>query len=72
MLFGRKKETLAVRGMVCSHCEKSVVDGVGEMDGVTKVKANADADRVEVFYKGDMPDMASIKSKIVELGYEVV
>ena len=72
MLFGRKKEAFTVRGMSCSHCEKSVVDGVGEIDGVAKVKADADADRVEVFYKGDAPDMVAIRNKIVELGYEVV
>ncbi len=72
MLFGSKKETLAVQGMSCSHCEKSVVDGVGEIDRVTKVKANADADLVEVFYKGDAPDMAVVRNKIVDLGFEVV
>lgn len=71
MLFGRKKETLAVLGMTCSHCEQSVIDGVGSLDGVSKVKANADADRVEVFYKGDAPNMEQVKEKIVELGYEV-
>ena len=72
MLFGSKKETLTVRGMSCLHCEQSVIDGVGGLDGVKKVKASADADRVDVFYKGDAPDMEQVKEKIVELGYEVV
>ena len=72
MLFGSKKETVVVKGMTCSHCEKTVVDGVGDLDGVSKVKASAGADRVDVFYKGDAPDMEQVKKKIVELGYEVV
>ena len=72
MLFGSKKETVVVKGMTCSHCEKTVVDGVGDLDGVSKVKASAGADRVDVFYNGDAPDMEQVKKKIVELGYEVV
>lgn len=72
MFFAKqKKETLSVMGMSCSHCEQAVEKGVAAMSGVSKVKANAAGNSVDVFYKGDAPDMAAIKAKIVELGYEV-
>ena len=72
MFFAKqKKEVLTVKGMTCSHCEQAVEKGVGAIAGVSKVKANAAGDAVDVFYKGDAPDMAAVKAKIVELGYEV-
>lgn len=58
--------------MTCSHCEKSVEKGVGEIAGVSGVKAHASSNSVDVFYKGDMPDLASVKKKIVDLGFDVV
>ena len=72
MLFGKKKEALAVQGMSCSHCEQSVEKGLADIDGVVKVKADAEGDVVEVFYKGDTPDMDVVRQKIVALGYEPV
>jgi copper chaperone CopZ len=47
MLFGSKKETLAVQGMSCSHCEKSVVDGVGEIDRVSRSRASGYESKVK-------------------------
>lgn len=71
MLFGKKKETLKVTGMSCSHCEQSVEQGLADIGGVLKVKADADANLVDVFYKGDIPDLGAVRQKIVSLGYEV-
>lgn len=31
------KITLKIEGMSCSHCEKAVTDGVGELAGVESV-----------------------------------
>ena len=70
MLFSRK-EALDVQGMSCSHCEQTVVKGLQDLPGVHKVKADHERDRVEVFYKGDVPDMEAVRKKIVEMGYEV-
>jgi copper chaperone len=71
MLFGKKKETLTVKGMSCSHCEQSVEEGLADIDGILKVKADADANSVDVFYKSDLPDLSAVRQKIVALGYEV-
>jgi copper chaperone CopZ len=72
MLFGKKKkETVTVTGMSCSHCEQTVEKGVSLIAGVAKVKANAEGNSVAVFYKGDAPDMNAVKAKIVDLGFEV-
>ena len=72
MLFSSsKKETLAVQGMSCSHCEQTVEKGLRDLPGVHKVKADHKQGRVEVFYKGDAPDMEAVRKKIADLGYEV-
>lgn len=70
MLFS-KKETLAVQGMSCSHCEQAVEKGVAGLTGVAKVKADHKKGQVAVFYKGEPPDMEAVKKKVVELGYEL-
>ena len=70
-MFFSKKASLVVQGMSCSHCEQSVVQGVETIAGVDRVKANHKKARVEVFYKGDVPDLQVVREKIVELGYEV-
>lgn len=72
MLFGKKQEKITVKGMTCSHCEQSVEKGLADVDGILKVKADADADSVVIFYKGDVPDLNKVHQKVVDLGYEVV
>ncbi len=71
MLFQKKKETLDVGGMNCGHCEETVEKGLGGLPGVSKVQADHKKGRVDVFYKGDPPDMEAVKKKVVEMGYEV-
>jgi copper chaperone CopZ len=72
MLFSRaKKEALAVQGMSCSHCEQTVVNGLQDLPGVKKVKADHEQNQVEIFYKGEPPDMEAVRKKIADLGYEV-
>ena len=70
MLFS-KRETLEVKGMTCGHCEKTVEQGLQEIPGVRRAKADHTQDRVKVFFKGDAPDLEAIREKIVDLGYEV-
>ncbi len=70
MLFS-KKENIEVKGMSCSHCEQSIVDGLAGMPGVEKVKADHKKDAVTVYHKRSLPDMDEIKRKVVELGFEV-
>lgn len=72
MWFGKSpKETLAVEGMSCSHCEHNVESGLKAIAGVTRVKADHGKSRVEVYYKDQPPDMGAIRRKIVELGYSI-
>jgi copper chaperone len=70
MLFG-KKETLEVRGMSCSHCEQTIIDGLAGVSGVDKVKANHKRDSVTIYHKDSPPDMEQIRKKVIELGFEV-
>ena len=73
MLFSKtKKETLAVQGMSCSHCEQTVEKGLRELPGIKRVKADHKQNRVEIFYSGGPLDVEVVRKKIVELGYEVV
>jgi copper chaperone len=71
-MFFSKKASLAVQGMSCSHCEQSVVQGVQDISGVDRVKANHQKDRVEVFYKNEVPDLQAVREKILALGYEII
>lgn len=70
-MFFSKKESLAVNGMSCSHCEQAVEEGVGEISGVNRVKANHKKAQVQVFYKDEAPDLRVVREKILELGFEV-
>ena len=72
MFFSKmKKERLAVQGMSCSHCEQAVEKGLQDLKGVKKVKADHEQNLVEVFYRGELPDLETVRKKIVDLGYEV-
>ena len=70
MLFS-KKENIEVKGMSCSHCEQSIVDGLVGMPSVEKVKADHKKDEVTDYHRRYLPDMDEIKRKVVELGFEV-
>jgi len=71
-LFGKsQKETLAVEGMSCAHCERTVETGLKEVAGVAKVRADHKKGRVEVSYKGQAPDWGAVRQKIADLGYTV-
>ncbi len=67
----KKKETLAVQGMSCTHCEQTVEKGLQDLPGVKKVKADHTQNQVEISYRGEPPDMESVRKKIVDLGYEI-
>jgi len=66
-----RKETLAVEGMSCSHCEQAVETGLMAVVGVAKVRADHKKGRVEVSYKGQSPDWDAVRRKIADLGYAV-
>ncbi|MSS71030.1 MAG: heavy-metal-associated domain-containing protein [Candidatus Latescibacteria bacterium] len=72
MGFGKsQKETLAVEGMSCAHCEHAVESGLKDIAGVVKARADHGKGQVEIFYKGQAPDWDAVRRKITDLGYTV-
>ena len=69
--FGSKKVEVEVKGMSCGHCEKTVEEGLGQLSGVSGVKADHASDRVTIKYKGECPTVEDVKTKMADLGYEV-
>jgi len=66
-----RKMELKVKGMHCHSCEMLVSDELGEIAGVKKVAADH-AKGLVTIEADDNVDITKIKSKIKELGYEVV
>ncbi|WP_331233065.1 heavy-metal-associated domain-containing protein [Natronorarus salvus] len=60
--------TLTVTEMKCTGCEDTVTDAVGEIDGVSEVTADHEADRVTV--EGDA-DEGEVRDAIEGAGFEV-
>jgi copper chaperone CopZ len=59
-----------VVGMTCGHCVSSVTEEVSELDGVTDVDADLATGRLTVTSEASV-DGASIRSAVVEAGYQV-
>lgn len=62
---------LTVEGMSCSHCENSVKNAVGALNGVENVSIDLKAKKVSVEYDSERVDLKTIKDTIEDLGYEV-
>ncbi|GGN11055.1 heavy-metal-associated domain-containing protein [Halarchaeum nitratireducens] len=60
-------KTYTVTGMSCDHCEQSVEDAVGELDGVEDAEADNEADTLVV--EGE-PDDDAVVAAVDEAGYE--
>ena len=56
-----------VEGMTCGHCELSVQEEVGEVAGVTAVKADHTTGKVTV--EGDGYSTEDIEAAVKEAGY---
>ena len=61
--------TLSVPAMTCGHCEASVKQEVGAIDGVTGV--DVDLDTKDVTITGDELDRDAIVAAIDEAGFDV-
>lgn len=57
-----------VTGMTCGHCEMSVREEVGEIDGVTEVQASHQTGKLVVTATGDIDD-ARVLAAVQEAGY---
>jgi copper chaperone CopZ len=60
-----------VSGMTCGHCEGAVSEEIGEIEGVTSVKAEAATGRVTVASAAPLTDDA-VRAAVDEAGYELV
>ena len=62
--------TYDVTGMTCGHCEMSVQEEVGELEGVLEVRADHAAGRVTVT-SAEPLDLAAVAAAVEEAGYSV-
>jgi copper chaperone len=60
--------TYAVAGMTCGHCELSVQEEIGELDGVLEVSADHTTGRVTVTSIEPL-DPAAAAAAVEEAGY---
>jgi copper chaperone len=61
-------ETYLVAGMTCGHCELSVQEEIGDLDGVQKVIADHATGLVTVTSSEPL-DRASVDAAVEEAGY---
>lgn len=54
--------------MTCGHCEKSVKNAIGELDGVVEAKINLANGSAEVTFDETKVSEAQIKSAVNETG----
>ena len=64
--------TLKVTGMHCSNCTWTVEHEVSKLEGVDGVKADYEADTVELAYNGEDAVLEAAKAAIAEAGFTVV
>lgn len=60
-----------VTGMTCGHCELSVREEVGQVDGVDDVQVSAKTGRLVVTGAGEVDD-AQVLAAVEEAGYSAV
>ncbi|MFA4934341.1 MAG: heavy metal translocating P-type ATPase [Candidatus Methanoperedens sp.] len=63
---------IKIKGMMCSHCEKTIYDAVMSVNGVTKASANFKKGEVKVSFDTSITDLETIKKAIASTGYEVI
>lgn len=66
-----KELKIKINGMACSGCENRVKTALSEISGVERVEANHNTGMVVIESEKDL-DIAQIKEKIIDLGYEIV
>lgn len=65
-----KREVITVKGMFCVNCEKTIKNAVKELKGVKSVSASFKNEQVWVTYDDSKVNLAEIKDRIREAGYE--
>ncbi|RGE21481.1 heavy-metal-associated domain-containing protein [Leucobacter sp. wl10] len=65
------KNEYQVTGMTCGHCEMSIREEVGEVEGVTDIEVSAQTGRLVVSGTGEIDD-AQVLAAVEEAGYRAV
>ena len=64
-----ESRTLRVPDMSCGHCEMSVREALGELEGVEAVRADHTTGEVELIYERDNVTDETLQEAIEEAGY---
>ncbi len=63
---------LKIEGMTCSGCEQRLIKNIQKIDGVIKVEANAVSHTMTLQTEDHLEDLTPIRTRISEMGYEVL
>lgn len=66
-----EKVTLNVQGMSCGHCVKAVEGSVGALNGVSSVKVDLKAPKVDIEFYNHEVSLEKIMETIDDQGYHV-
>jgi len=66
-----RTEIVAVRGMHCGGCERSVSRAVQAVPGVGSARADFVAEEVEVTYDSEQTDLEAIRAAVRDAGFTV-
>jgi copper chaperone CopZ len=64
-----RTEVIAVRGMHCGGCERTVSRALQALPGVTDAKADFVAEEVEVTFDPDRVDPGAMRSAVLAAGF---
>lgn len=66
-----EKATVPIGGMTCASCVRRVEKGLEKVPGVSNVSVNLATEKATVEYDSNIGSLTDIKSKVVDLGYQV-
>ena len=66
-----ERKKISVPGMSCNGCEQNVETALRNLDGVSRVDADHEADTVEVVLEDGVSD-GDVNAAIDQAGYDVV
>lgn len=66
-----KELRIKINGMVCGGCENRVKTALSEINGIESVDADYNTGMVTIKSENDL-DVAQIKERITDLGFEII
>lgn len=69
--MSKENAIFTVPDMSCSHCEKTIKNAVGRLNGVDSVLIDMNSKKVSVEYDETKVSTETIKETIEDQGYEV-